>query len=51
MKVGTKILLIHALSGWREALRVTWIAGSRWHGRRIPESELREDYIVWQVPD
>jgi hypothetical protein len=49
VKPGTKILLIHAVSRWQEALRVVWLAGQRWQARRISESELGEDYIVLQV--
>ncbi len=49
MKVGTKVLLIHALSSWQEAIQVVWVAGSHWRGRRIPESRLGHDYIVLQV--
>jgi hypothetical protein len=49
MEVGTKVLLIHAVSRWQEALQVVWAAGQRWHGRPITELELGEDYITLQV--
>jgi len=49
MKLGTKVLLIHAVSGWQEALQVVWSAGQRWTARRIPEAKLGEDHIVLQA--
>lgn len=49
MKVGTKVLVVHEVSGWKEAFRVVYVAGAYWNGRRIPESELGENYVVYRV--
>ena len=49
MRAGRKVLLVHAISKWQEALEVTWVAGNRWRARRIPESKLGADYITLQV--
>lgn len=49
MKVGTKVLVVQEVSGWKEAFRVVYVAGAYWNGRRIPESELGENYVVYRV--
>jgi hypothetical protein len=51
MKLGTKFVVIHELSGYREAFRVIWAAGPRWHGRPIRESDLGEFYMVYRIQD
>jgi hypothetical protein len=49
MKVGTKVLVVHEISGWKEAFRVVYVAGSYWNFRRIRESDLGENYVVYRV--